>query len=412
MTAKPKLSLTSFAKLGGTGGTKDQPLPAGQAAVGLSLIDVKKQVRSKLGDLTELKASIAANGVDTPILLLDQGNGRFLLIAGERRFQSCVELELSTIPARIFKDLTPQQIRAMQVRENNDRENLSAFDEAMGVIEDVEAYGVAEACVIWNRSESWISKRSGVQKWAPAVRELLSDGLCGDLEVLGSLQQLRNASTDEFARMENRIRHGDVPSRHEVRDKVVQVKEWKRKQAEKQEKAAESPTPAPAPASRKPKAEAEDAPDADDDSPAPAAPAPKPVLGPAAYGAAGGQAEEVAAPDDKEDQAAAQLFQARALAAEFAKIGAAGGKQLASLAEAVDQLDGDMSDSDWLLWSAFVQAVAPLLQPLGKRGGAFLHKLERELKAKTAPEDLWRQVQPVEEDGDLVSQVRPEGWHF
>ena len=49
--------------------------------------------------------------------------------------------------------MTELQIRRLQVTENNDRDDLTAYEEAMGVIEDVELYGTKEAMTIWNRGE-------------------------------------------------------------------------------------------------------------------------------------------------------------------------------------------------------------------------------------------------------------------
>ena len=59
-------------------------------------------------------------------------------------------------------------------------DDLSPFEEAMGVIEDVEHYGTREAMQIWNRGEAWISKRVGVRRYPEPVRALLEEDLCGD----------------------------------------------------------------------------------------------------------------------------------------------------------------------------------------------------------------------------------------
>ena len=65
------------------------------AAVG-RMIDLDKidpnpeQPRTEFGDLTELTASIAEKGVLEPLLVKpSRATGRWMIIAGERRFPSC-----------------------------------------------------------------------------------------------------------------------------------------------------------------------------------------------------------------------------------------------------------------------------------------------------------------------------------
>ena len=51
--------------------------------------------------LEALKRSIEREGLLQPIAVLRDGNGRFLIAAGERRYRAFRELGRSTIPARI-----------------------------------------------------------------------------------------------------------------------------------------------------------------------------------------------------------------------------------------------------------------------------------------------------------------------
>src|SRR6202045_3081787 len=59
------------------------------------------QTRSAMDEtqLAELAASITANGVVQPILVRPQANGRFQLIAGERRWRASIQAGKKTIPA-------------------------------------------------------------------------------------------------------------------------------------------------------------------------------------------------------------------------------------------------------------------------------------------------------------------------
>src|ERR1700685_874656 len=59
------------------------------------------QTRSQVNQeqLTELAASIAANGVVQPVLVRPLANGRFQLIAGERRWRASLLAGKATVPA-------------------------------------------------------------------------------------------------------------------------------------------------------------------------------------------------------------------------------------------------------------------------------------------------------------------------
>src|SRR5580693_3264655 len=68
----------------------------------LDLIDTNPfQTRTTVNEeqLAELAASITANGVVQPILVRPQTNGRFQLIAGERRWRASQIAGKQTVPA-------------------------------------------------------------------------------------------------------------------------------------------------------------------------------------------------------------------------------------------------------------------------------------------------------------------------
>ena len=69
------------------------------------------------------------HGVVQPILVRGAGDGRFELVAGERRWRAVVALGLPLIPA-IVHDLSDEQAIEIAVIENLQREDLSPLDEA------------------------------------------------------------------------------------------------------------------------------------------------------------------------------------------------------------------------------------------------------------------------------------------
>lgn len=79
--------------------------------------------------LGELASSIAANGVIQPILVRPQANGRFQLIAGERRWRASKIAGKATIPA-ILRQVSDEQAMEITIVENLQRADLNAMEQA------------------------------------------------------------------------------------------------------------------------------------------------------------------------------------------------------------------------------------------------------------------------------------------
>lgn len=99
----------------------------------LSLIDPKSDQPRKYFDkdaLEELSESIKENGLLQPILVREYADGRYQIIAGERRFRACKLAGLSEIPA-IVLDKDDRDAAQIALIENIQREDLNPLEEAM-----------------------------------------------------------------------------------------------------------------------------------------------------------------------------------------------------------------------------------------------------------------------------------------
>jgi ParB family chromosome partitioning protein len=79
--------------------------------------------------LAELAASITANGVVQPILVRPLANGRFQLIAGERRWRASQVAGKKTIPA-ILRQVSDEQAMEITIVENLQRADLNPMEQA------------------------------------------------------------------------------------------------------------------------------------------------------------------------------------------------------------------------------------------------------------------------------------------
>lgn len=102
------------------------------------------QPRKDLGNLEELKASIAKNGLVQPIIVSVIGQDRFRVIAGERRFTACQQLGISKVAA-IVRSLEEQQRLTTQIIENLHRKDLTPFEEARGYQQLMQESGLTQA---------------------------------------------------------------------------------------------------------------------------------------------------------------------------------------------------------------------------------------------------------------------------
>jgi len=89
------------------------------------------QTRSQMNEtqLGELAASITSNGVVQPVLVRPQVNGRFQLIAGERRWKASEMAGKKTIPA-ILRRVSDEQAMEITIVENLQRADLNPIEQA------------------------------------------------------------------------------------------------------------------------------------------------------------------------------------------------------------------------------------------------------------------------------------------
>lgn len=82
--------------------------------------------------LEELAHSIKTHGVMQPIVVRPVGDGRFEIVAGERRWRATQQAGLDRIPA-LVRELPDEAAIAMALIENIQREDLNPIEEAMAL---------------------------------------------------------------------------------------------------------------------------------------------------------------------------------------------------------------------------------------------------------------------------------------
>ena len=93
--------------------------------------------------IEELAESIREYGLIQPIVVKLNKNGFYTIIAGERRWRASRLAGLKEIPA-VIKDVSEQTEKEITLIENIQRENLNALEEAAGIKELIDVYGLTQ----------------------------------------------------------------------------------------------------------------------------------------------------------------------------------------------------------------------------------------------------------------------------
>jgi len=110
-----------------------------------SIVANPDQPRSTFDEeaLQELADSIREHGVISPITLRDNGDGTYMIIAGERRFRASKMAGLERIPAYI-RTARDEQVMEWALIENIQREDLDAIEIALAYQRLMDDYNLTQ----------------------------------------------------------------------------------------------------------------------------------------------------------------------------------------------------------------------------------------------------------------------------
>ncbi|MCZ0211374.1 ParB/RepB/Spo0J family partition protein [Streptomyces sp. UMAF16] len=206
----------------------------------LEWIVVKKQVREQFEDtpdnkLSELAASIKAQGLLQPILLREIEGDSYELVAGERRYRAAQMAGLTKIPAFI-RTMTDEQARNAQIAENIHRENLTHLELAKALQDDLNELGSIQAVLEkHHKSESWVSKMLSLLSLPEETKKLITQNISSDLEVIGATKQIEKLDPAAAKKLVEDLAasKGQESARKKVAEVKEKVKPSKKKAADK-----------------------------------------------------------------------------------------------------------------------------------------------------------------------------------
>ena len=96
----------------------------------------------KREEIEELADSISRDGLLQPILVRDF-EGKYQIIAGERRYQACKKLGMETVPVRV-REVPDDKVMELALIENIQRSDLNPIEEAYGYKHLMERKGMTQ----------------------------------------------------------------------------------------------------------------------------------------------------------------------------------------------------------------------------------------------------------------------------
>ena len=127
-------------------------------------------------ELTQLQASLSANGLLQPITVRQAGN-HFELIAGERRLRAATRLGWSEIPV-IVKDYDDKALLTLALVENLQRADLNPIEEAEGYSRLSAEFALTQQDIaeVVGKDRSTVANSLRLLNLPAVVRRMLQDG--------------------------------------------------------------------------------------------------------------------------------------------------------------------------------------------------------------------------------------------
>lgn len=126
--------------------------------------------------IEELAASIREHGIIQPIVVRKKSRG-YEIVAGERRWRPAIKAELSQVPC-LIRNLDDEQNMLIAIIENMQREDLNPIEEAEGLRQMTETFGMTQEQVSRSvgKSRPYITNSMRLLKLPEYIRESIADG--------------------------------------------------------------------------------------------------------------------------------------------------------------------------------------------------------------------------------------------
>ncbi len=152
--------------------------------------------------LEELANSIKINGVIMPIVLQKCDDGKYMIIAGERRFRASKIAGNKTIPA-IIKEYDERRIKEISLIENLQREDLNPIEAGNAMKQLMDDYGLTQEQLSERigKSRSAVANTLRLLSLSEEVKTLVAEGKVSS----GHAKSIVTLSKEEQVKLAQRV---------------------------------------------------------------------------------------------------------------------------------------------------------------------------------------------------------------
>ena len=127
--------------------------------------------------LQELASSIKLHGVIQPLVVNKDIDGKYMIIAGERRWRASNIAGLTKVPV-VIKNYTEKQIKEISIIENLQREDLNPIEAARAIKQLMDEYNLTQETVSdrIGKSRSSVANTLRLLSLYPDVIKMIEDG--------------------------------------------------------------------------------------------------------------------------------------------------------------------------------------------------------------------------------------------
>jgi ParB family chromosome partitioning protein len=177
------------------------------------------QPRQVMGDLSELKASIAEKGIIEPLIVRQRGS-RYQIVAGERRYQAASQLGLRELPV-VIRDVDDNEIIEVALIENLQRKDLTAFEEAeaMDALAKRCRYTHEDLAKRLGKSRTAVTESLALAQMPDSIRKLCRLADISSKSLL--LQIVRQQTPEKMAALVEQLTQSGQVTRAQARQAVA-----------------------------------------------------------------------------------------------------------------------------------------------------------------------------------------------
>ena len=127
--------------------------------------------------LQELASSIKTHGVIQPLVVNREADGKYMIIAGERRWRASNMAGLQKVPV-VIKNYTEKQIKEISIIENLQREDLNPIEAARAIKQLMDEYNLTQEAVAdrIGKSRPSVANTLRLLSLYPDVVKMIEDG--------------------------------------------------------------------------------------------------------------------------------------------------------------------------------------------------------------------------------------------